>query len=431
MTRIPAIFCLAIAATFSVKHARPESPAVPSQALHFENQFLSLEILPGWTIAPPGARAQNGWILTLTRGRYVLAIDSLFGHASPVPGGRFSEILNNQPSVQAVMGDVERPAGGFECSLTPLPKTRVSPAITLLDLYTDPAKAKGNRYGCHFPAKPAPVWFASFFGGVGPETDYSIALTYHSADIDALPRKDSPELAEIFDQVAQMLRTLHLKPPVVITKIVPISGPPGTTVTVYGKGFTLPRQRASAIFGELPNSAELGTHVAPDGESLTFVVPASVTRVSCPAGKVEVNENCAAIPPGDIDVYYCPNQGSSNCSTPITPATYHVFAEDSPGLRSNGVQFTVTAPPATSVSLRLLYPAYYVRAGDVVTLRGSGFTSTGNTVHIGSMLVPNQGSAGDSIRFAVPNIPHSSFQSFKVSVSNSNGASNVLTLAYR
>jgi type V secretory pathway adhesin AidA len=83
------------------------------------------------------------------------------------------------------------------------------------------------------------------------------------------------------------------------------------------------------------------------------------------------------------------------------------------------------------VSLVLLYPAYYVQPGDFVTLRGSGFTSTGNTVHIGATLVHNLSSADGSIHFAVPHAASSQFQTFSVFVSNAKGVSNALTLAYR
>ena len=98
----------------------------------------------------------------------------------------------------------------------------VNGEITLRNLYTDPAKAKANQYGCHFPVKPSPVWFASFSSGEGPETDYKITLTYDSADINALPHKGSPACARPRSG-CYMLRTLVLKPPVVITKIAPTS----------------------------------------------------------------------------------------------------------------------------------------------------------------------------------------------------------------
>lgn len=433
MCRIFLALCLTFATAFPIKAARAAGPATPPHSRHFENPYLSLQILPGWTIAPPNQHVGDCCTLTITNGRYVLSINPLFSHASGISGGRFSEILRDQPSVQAVMGDVDLPAGGFECSLTPAADIPVNREITLRNLYTDPAKAKANQYGCHFPVKPSPVWFASFSSGEGPETDYKITLTYDSADINALPHKGSPELAHVLDQVVSMLRTLVLKPPVVITKIAPTSGPPGATVTVNGKGFAIPRHRARAVFQELPNSARLVTRVAPNGKSLTFVVPDSITTIACPPGEIDVNEYCVAVPPGHNDVNDCPPNPHKSCSVPIPPAAYHLCVEqESISIRSNAIPFTVLDPPPSAVSLLLLYPAYYVQLGDFVTLRGKGFTPTGNTVHVGSVLIPNLASASDSIRFPVPDaaVPHSS-PTFPVFVSNANGVSNALTLAFR
>src|SRR5439155_429176 len=200
---------------------------------------------------------------------------------------------------------------------------------------------------------------------------------YESTDINALPRKDSPELAKVLDQVVRMLRTLVLKPPVVITKIAPASAAAGATVTVYGRGFALPGQRASATFEEFPNSARLVTRVAPDGRSLTFVVPASITKIACPPGKIDVNENCVVTPSGHVDINDCPPGRRLSCSVPTPPAAYHISVWEE-GMWSNTVPFTLTASPPNPVSLLLLYPAYYVQPGDFVTLRGSGFTSTDN-----------------------------------------------------
>jgi hypothetical protein len=251
--------------------------------------------------------------------------------------------------------------------------------------------------------------------------------------INALPRKDSSELAQVFDQVVRMLRSFLLQPPVVITKIAPTSAPPGATVTVNGTGFALPGERATAVFKEFPNSARLATRVAPDGKSLTFVAPDSITTIACPSGKIDVHENCVVIPPGHNDVNDCPPNRYKSCSIPIPPATYHLCVEqESVSTWSSAIPFTLSAPAPSAVSLLLLYPAYYVQLGDFVTLRGNGFTPTGNTVHIGSVLVPNLSSANDSIRFPVPDAAvHLTFQTFPVFVSNANGVSNALTLAYR
>lgn len=425
MFRILAVLYVVAVTALSAQPGHPASPAQAPHSRHFENTYLSLQILPGWTIAPPNPHAQNCCILKLARGRYVLAINPLFGHASGVNGGRMSEIIAGQPNVDAVLGDDVEDYGVLCAQSWDIPVTK---DITLRNLYIGPGRKSAD---CPvFAAEP--VWFASFFGGEGPESDYNITLTYESTDINALPRKDSPELAQVLDQVVRMLRTLDLKPPVVITKIVPTSAPAGATVTVYGHGFALPGQAASAAFKELPNSARLVTRVAPDGRSLTFVVPASITRIPCPPGKTEVSENCVVTPPGHIDINDCPPDQIQSCSLPIPLATYHIsILEEGMSIWSNAVPFTLTASPPAPVSLLLLYPAYWVQLGDSITLRGRGFTSTANTVHIGATLIQDLSSTDGSIRFAVPHAASSPFQTLPVFVSNANGVSNVLTLTYR
>lgn len=430
MGRIVSIICLAAAAVLPATPAHTAPLSTADHARHFENPYLTLKIFPGWSITPPDPRAADCCVLTITHGHYVLAIDPLFDHAGPIAGGRFSEILNDQPSIQAVRGDVDIPAGGFECSLTT--ETRVNRAITLAHLYTDPAKEKDNQYGCHFPTEHVPVWFASFFGGEGPQSDYKITLTYDSADINALPRKDSPELNQVLDEAVRMLRTLHLKPPIVIRKIIPSSAAPGATVTVYGTGFAIPGPRVSAIFTELPNSAQLNIHVTHDGKSLTFTVPSSISSMACEDGKVDINEGCVPTPPGYIYFNDCPFDRRGLCSVPLPPAMYHLsVVQRGTSLSSDALPFTVIAPPPTPVSLVLLVPAYSVHPGDLVTLRGGGFTPTGNAVHVGSVLIPDLRSTGGSIQFPVPYTDSAPFQKVPVFVSNANGESNILTLAYR
>ncbi len=425
MHRTSIFLCLA-AALFPQGNAALAT--APAAGRDFENEFLSIDVLPGWTVEPPARGARDCCTVTLTRDRYVLAINPLFMHASGIEGGRYYEILNRQPSVQAVLADVEVDEADA-CELMPSPETDVDREITLEDFYTDPAKAKDNDSGCRFPAEASPVWLGSCFGGVGPENDYSIALTYDSADVNTLPRKGSPELGRIFLEVAGMLRTLHMKPPLVADRVAPDSAAPGTTVTVYGKGFALPEGRITAAFTELPNT-DLETRVAPDGRSLRFVIPATVTTIACPPGKIEVNEFCVPTPPGHVDINDCPPDSGGFCSIPFPPGNYHVSAEDDRGIWSNGVQLTVTAPPPTAITLLLLYPAEFVQGGDTITIRGRGFTATGNTVHFGSTLIPDLSSDHGSIRFTVPNNTQLWSPRFDVFVSNANGTSNALSLAY-
>ena len=188
--------------------------------------------------------------LNITHGKYVLAINPVFIHASGVDGGRVGEILPGRPSVIAVIGDDDAEDVTSQCAQWS--DTHVSKKVTLRNLYIDPEKK--SEY-CNLSLPPHPVWFASFDSGEGPESDYSVALTSTTSDLNALPRKDSPELRQVISDVTRMLRTLRLKPPIVITKVVPASAPPGATVTIYGSGFKLLDRPAEVSFREFPNNS--------------------------------------------------------------------------------------------------------------------------------------------------------------------------------
>lgn len=189
-------------------------PALGAQAKvrspEFENQYLKIQILPRWTVAAYGDQTLN-----LIQGKYLLSINPIFTHASGVTGGRFSEIVSGKQSVDAVMGNVDQPAGGFECAQSS--EMVVTKAISLNNLYTDSSKVNN---GCIFPSHTQPVWFGSFFSGEGSASDYTIALSYLTNDVNDLPKKGSPELKHVFAEVIEMLKTLHLKPPITISKLI-------------------------------------------------------------------------------------------------------------------------------------------------------------------------------------------------------------------
>jgi hypothetical protein len=69
----------------------------------FENQYLTMTILPACTVGPSVDQTLN-----IVQGKYLLAINPIFTHPSGVTGGRFSEIVGGMPSIDAVMGKGEQ-----------------------------------------------------------------------------------------------------------------------------------------------------------------------------------------------------------------------------------------------------------------------------------------------------------------------------------
>lgn len=402
-----------------------QATASSAKSRTFSNQFLTITILPGWTARP----AQP--TLDILHGKYILSINPMFSHASGVAGGRFPEIAARMPSVDAVMKRVDQPAGGWECSQNDTIK--VSSTISGSNYYTDPSKT-GNR--CNLSLDSQPAWFGSFFGDRSVETEHTITLSYDTTDVNKLPKRDSPELRGVFRDVVAMLKTLSLRPPVVITKVDPEAAPPGALVTIYGSGFKIPHYQASLVFTEFPNNPMPEPTIAPDGNSLTFLVPASINTINCQPGYIDVNEDCVPTPAEHVDTNDCPQSGGF-CGVPVPPGTYHIMVNlDTSGVISNSVAFTVTAAAATPVSILLLYPNQLVSPGDVITVRGSGFAPTGNIVQIGSALISNLSSAdGKTLTFQAPPSAGESFirglRAYWASVSNENGKSNSISFEYR
>lgn len=404
--------------------------SLPMQATakpEFENQYLRIRILPEWTMA-----ATEGPTLNLVRGKYLLSIDPIFMHASGIIGGRFAEYASKKRSIKAVMANVDQ--SSFECAQMPSDAIVVSEDLSLWNLYTDKSKV-GN--GCVFPSGDRSVWFGSVFSGPGSESDYSITLTYSGDEVDSFPTKDSVELRRIFAEVKEMLKTLQLKPPIVISGIEPQSSSPGARVTIHGSGFNL-FGGVQVLFKEFPNNPMPPPVIASDGNSLTFEVPTSIDVVSCPPGRVDVNGWCVPTPPSHAAINDCPPRadGSANfCGIPMPAGTYQLWVRIGE-VGTEFVRLTITSQENTKISISLLYPNYLVSAGDVVTIRGSGFTPTDNTVMIGSAVVPDISSPdGKTISFRAPDPEGTTFirgiKIFNASVTNANGKSNSIAFWYR
>jgi hypothetical protein len=396
----------------------------------FDNQYLKIDIVPGWKLQEPQDRT-----ITLVGGKYLLSIDAVFLHASPVEGGRFDEIVNGKSSIEAVMANVDRPASGVECADSHANPTVVTKKITLSNFYTD--KTRTGK-GCVFPRSPQPVWFGSICSGVAAESDFAITLTYDTTDVNQLPTKGSPELTRVFEDVTGMLKTLQLKPPIVISKVEPGAARPGEDVVIYGSGFHALNRNADVQFEEYPNIPMPPPVIAPDGKSLTFRVPASVETISCASGQVYTKGFCVPKPPSSIDVNDCPvapNRSTNVCGTPIPPATYHLSLTNYE-ISTSPVPFTVMEPAASPVSVSLVYSNEGVMVDDLITIRGSGFTATGNTVEIGdAKLIDLNSPDGQTLTFRAPPPQGASFlprlRIYQAFVRNRNGMSNPITFGYK
>jgi len=394
----------------------------------FDNQYMTMTILPGWAAERSVDRK-----LSIIHGKYLLTIDPIFTHATSA--AKFEQLAVG-PSVEAVTSKLDDPSDSFKCALWPPKQLIVTKAMSLSTLYT----ASKSENGCTFPTSGQSVWFGSYFLGDGTESEYTISLAYDTDDVNRLPEKGSAELRQIFSDVVAMLKTLNLRPPILISKVDPQSASPGATVTVYGSGFNTPNFSTVLSFKDFPNNPMPAPVVAKDGRSLSFQVPTSRNTISCQAGYIDVKEWCVLSPANHVNINDCPpkSDGSSNfCGVPMPPATYEIWVTaEGTGVYSNPVPFTVAEPKPSPVSISLMYPNSLVSAGTTITVLGGGFAATGNTVKIGSALVNDIPSPdGKTITFQAPAPSGDSFirgaRIYKASVSNANGESNSINFWYR
>lgn len=427
------MYCKAAALTMVLLTALKISAAqpAPSAGTRFENQYVRITVLPGWTVdasSPP--------VVTIIHGKYVLTINPIFTHASGVVGGRFDEITGQIPSVKAVIVGSES-GMGTDCAKSE--KTEVTRTIVLISLYTDDTPSNVNG-GCEFPSDRKPAWFGSFFVGERSESEYTLTLAYDASDPNALPKKETPEFQKVFSDVQMMLKSLEMKPPIVISSIEPRSGPPGSTVTLHGSGFDLRNYNLQPGFAAYPFASMTPFKVAADGASMTFDIPTSRSTATCAQpGLVNIDEQCVPAPANYVAD--CPrlNDGKANfCGLPFSPGVYQIQVSGIE-VRSNNVSFTVTPPAPTPIYISVLYPNTQISPGDTITVHGRGFALTGNAVKIGDSVVRNVPSPdGETLTFQAPALSAAALvssgayleASVQVSIENGKGKSNSIAFDY-
>lgn len=200
----------------STNSAAPATKA-PAQAQVFTDQNLSINVLPGWVAKQSTAKTAPEAV-NITDGNYILYINPLFGHASGIQGGRFSEVTGGMPSVDLVMTQVEQPASPTDCSVDGKLSEPINSEVSLWNLYTDNTK---THNGCAFPSSGVSVWFGSYSSGSAvafgrtssPDqfNEFAITVAYNTKNVNTLPKKNDPVLNSTLADVVSMLKTLKLK----------------------------------------------------------------------------------------------------------------------------------------------------------------------------------------------------------------------------
>ncbi len=177
----------------------------------YENQYMKLVLLPGWTATRP---RRIPAAVNITKGNYILYINTQTSQASGVEGGRFAEIAMGAPSVDAVVTVQPSPQCGTAES------TPVSAPYTRSDLYVSKANSKSQDW-CNTPSSGATVWYFSYVtnnaGGYfndyvpGQNRALVVTMAYRSKNVDSLPLKGSTELTSVLSEMTSMVNSLKIK----------------------------------------------------------------------------------------------------------------------------------------------------------------------------------------------------------------------------
>jgi hypothetical protein len=177
----------------------------------YENQYMKVDLLPGWTAKK--ARSIPAAV-NITKGNYILYINTQASQASGVEGGRFSEIAMGAPSADAVVSVQPSPPCG---------KGESSPAFdghTRMDLYVSKADLKSQSW-CNAPSGGATVWYFSYItdaaGGYfnfyvpGQGRALVVTMAYRSKNVNSLPVQGSTELNSMLSEMTSMANSLKVK----------------------------------------------------------------------------------------------------------------------------------------------------------------------------------------------------------------------------
>src|SRR3989344_9599951 len=205
-----------------------------------------------------------------------------------------------------------------------------------------------------------------------------------------------------------------------LTSLSANTGPIGSSVTIYGTGFDAANN--TVVFGAQPLAS-----IASNGTSLTFTVPPHTAS-------------------GVVNVKVVNSRGTSNTLTFTVTSYYYPYGNCLPGQGGGAYNYSlynytncsINLPPSNTNAPSLSYlDPMSGGVGTSVTVFGSGFTTSGNTVHFGAGIISNLTSPdGRSVSFIVPTTLTGfgsqvmTLSTYNVSVTNGAGfTSNALPFA--
>jgi hypothetical protein len=192
----------------------------------YENEYMKIALLPGWTAKPATIINYYEGVISkteprpagviITKDNYIIHIDTMVEQASGIIGGRIEELAREDeaPSLYAVV--TSHP--GFPCGSSET--YYLSNKYVRIDWYID---SQDKNPVCTPPLE-GKVWYLSYitnrenysyinYYDEGRPLGFTISMAYNSNDVNKLPKKDSAELNAMLNEMTNIVKTLEIKKP--------------------------------------------------------------------------------------------------------------------------------------------------------------------------------------------------------------------------
>lgn len=183
------------------------SPTLSALSTVYKNNYFKLTVLPGWIVK----ETNRGTAVNITKGNYILYINSQKLQASGVQGGRFAEIAMGAPSADAVI----KVQPSSECGSAV--KNQVKSGVSQVDLFVGPTD---KTEWCNIPRDNTRWYFSyittqnggyiNYYNETKSSLGWVITMAYDTTDPNSLPVKGSLALNKAMSEMTSMVASLEL-----------------------------------------------------------------------------------------------------------------------------------------------------------------------------------------------------------------------------
>jgi hypothetical protein len=210
----------------TVQNVEPIKTPTSTEAMNtktYETDYFKVAIPEGWRIKQAVKKVIEGSIektlpnpaaVNITKGNYILYINTQASQVSGVEGGRFAEIAMGAPSADAVV--ISQPSPPCGTSDT----NPSAPNHPRVDLFVSKTDILGKNW-CAAPASGKNVWYFSYitnsqgsyfnYYNQGQALGYVITMAYNSKDLNSLPEKSSAQLNKALTEMTDIVKSLEIK----------------------------------------------------------------------------------------------------------------------------------------------------------------------------------------------------------------------------